>query len=141
MKTYHIATIVKEEGDGGYTAYLPDFPAVQAWAKTVPEILDKADDLLLATIRSLVERGQSVPPPADLTAVKEKLAAIRAEQQRGMGEEIICQHIAAPEQSMMAVRLTISLPKGTLAEIDRAAKLAGMTRSGYIAAAALAYGK
>jgi metal-responsive CopG/Arc/MetJ family transcriptional regulator len=49
------------------------------------------------------------------------------------------QFFAAPETDATPVRVSVSLAKSVLASVDQKAKLFGMTRSGLLAAAALAY--
>ena len=68
----------------------------------------------------------------------ERVKKERAESGLETPEDTLYQYIHAPETSKMPVRISVTIPRATLDEIDNKARDAGMTRSGYLAAAALA---
>jgi hypothetical protein len=53
------------------------------------------------------------------------------------GGKMLFQLFKAPEVDMTPVKISISLPKSTLAAIDEKARQAGLTRSGSLSTAAL----
>lgn len=139
MKNFYIAGIVREDDGSGYSVYFPDVPNVCAGGRTVPEAIENASDGLYVALRGMAEDRLEIPSPSDMETVRKKVREERALDNLPYPEDTIYQYIPAPEVSMIPVRISITMEKGILEETDRKAKLAGMTRSGFLAAAAKAY--
>jgi len=139
MKLFYIAGIVCEEDGSGYSVYFPDIPHVAAGGETVPEAVANAADGLYVALREMAEQNQEIPSPSSLEEVKAKVRKERQEDGLPYPEDTLYQYIAAPDLNMTPVRINITVPRGILSEIDGKAKLAGMSRSGYLVAAAQAY--
>ena len=139
MSRFYIAGIVKEDDGSGYSVYFPDVPNVCAGGSSVEEAIDNAIDSLYLGLRGLAEDNEDIPAPSNLEIVKKRVKEERELDDLPYPEDTIYQYIPAPVVDMVPVRVNITVPKGLLAEIDQSAKLAGMTRSGYLVAAARAY--
>ena len=139
MKAFYIAGIVREDDGSGYSVYFPDVPNVAAGGETVQEALTNAADGLYVALRGMAEQHQDIPAASDLETVKAKVRAEREEDGLPYPEDTLYQYIAAPALDMVPVRVNITVPRSILDEIDGRAKLAGMTRSGFLVAAAQAY--
>ena len=139
MATYYIAGIVKEEDGSGYSVYFPDVPNVCAGGTSVQEAIQNATDGLYIAMRGIAEDRQEAPVPSDMETVVAKVKAERAMDNLPYPENTVYQYIPAPDVNMVPVRVNVTIPKSILEEIDRNAKLAGMTRSGFLVAAAQAY--
>lgn len=139
MKKYYIAGIVKEEDGSGYSVYFPDLPNVCAGGSSIGEAIQNAEDGLYIAMRGLAEDNLPIPVPSDMETVKKKVKEERERDGLTCPEDTVYQYIAAPEVNMVPVRVNVTIPKSILEEIDRSAKLAGMTRSGFLVAAAQAY--
>ena len=139
MNRFYIAGIVKEDDGSGYSVYFPDVPNVCASGSSVEEAIMNATDGLYVGLRGMAEDNEPFPEPSDLETVKIKVREERALDHLPYPEDTIYQYIPAPGLDMMAVRVNITVPKSILAEIDANAKSAGMTRSGFLVAAARAY--
>ena len=139
MATYYIAGIVKEEDGSGYSVYFPDVPNVCASGTSIPEAVENASEGLYLALRGMAEDRLEAPAPSGLETVKAKVREIRELDDLPYPEDTVYQYIKAPAIDMVPVRVNITVPKGILEEIDNNAKLAGMSRSGFLVAAAQAY--
>lgn len=139
MNRFYIAGIVKEDDGSGYSVYFPDVPNVCASGSSVEEAIVNATDGLYLGLRGMAEDNEQIPEPSDLETIKIKVKEERALDNLPYPEDTIYQYIPAPGLDMIAVRVNITVPKSILAEIDSHAKASGMTRSGYLVAAAQAY--
>ncbi|MCR5813550.1 MAG: type II toxin-antitoxin system HicB family antitoxin [Desulfovibrio sp.] len=137
MGNYYVAGIVEEQNGSGYSVYFPDFMEVCAGGGTIPEAIANATEGLFLAVRNRIEDNRDIPEPCDLDTAKEKIKAERKEDSLET-PNIFLQYIPAPEASKMPVRISVTIPCMTLEKIDERAREAGMTRSGYLAAAALA---
>ena len=110
-----------------YGVTVPALPGCVSAGDTLEEALANAEEAILGHLEVMVEDGEPEPEPNSMVpslgpgqmigAVKVNLAELEA-----LGE---------------TVRLNISMARRTLERIDEAAKLAGTTRSGFLAMAAL----
>lgn len=139
MATYYIAGIIKEEDGSGYSVYFPDVPNVCAGGASVQEAIQNATDGLYIAMRGLAEDRQEIPVPSDMATVVAKVMEERALDNLPYPDDAVYQYIPAPDINMVPVRVNVTIPKTILDEIDRNAKLAGMTRSGFLVAAAQSY--
>ena len=139
MKVFYIAGIVPEEDGSGYSVYFPDVPNVAAGGENVQEAITNATDGLYVALRGMAEQHQEIPTASDLETVKAKVRAEREGDGLPYPEDTLYQYIAAPALDMVPVRVNITVPRSILEEIDGRAKLAGMTRNGFLVAAAQAY--
>jgi len=138
MKTYYLAAFMPAE-EGGYDIVIPDVPNAFTCADTLEEGFEMAADVLSMMLRDLVENNKAIPEPSPLEEVKIKTARHLKNIGHQPAGEILYQLVPAPNLDMVPVKVTISLPKAILADIDTKAKGYGYTRSGFLAAAAQSY--
>jgi Uncharacterized conserved protein len=138
MKKFYVAAFMPAE-EGGFDIVIPDVPNAFTCAETIEEGFVMAEEVLTMMLRDLAADKKDIPEPSSLAVVKAKTA----EHLRGIDHvpagEILYQLIPAPTLDMTPVKVTISLPKAVLEEIDRMAKSEGFTRSGFITHAAQLY--
>lgn len=123
MKTY-LALVHKEAGSA-YGLSFPDLPGCFAAAETEA-------DILRAGVEALELWFEDAPPvaPRGPEAISREVAADLA-----AGAFLIAVPLVQPQSRQK--RVNISLDAGTLEAIDQAARGLGLTRSGYLAMAAL----
>ena len=126
MKKYYIAAFVPEEDGSGYSVYFPDVPRCFTGGETLEEAMFMAE-------------RKEIPAPSGLEAVRKKVEEERALDGLSTPADTVYQLVAAPELDMVPVKVTISVPRSALDEIDKKAKEYGFTRSGLIVRAAQEY--
>lgn len=139
MTRYYIAGIIREDDGSGYSVYFPDVPNVAAGGESIEEALSNASNGLAVALRDLAERNAPIPDPSSLEEVRAKVRAEREADELPFPDDALFQYVAAPEVDLTPVRVNITLPRAVLHEVDEKARLAGMTRSGFLAAAAHAW--
>ncbi len=140
MDRYYIAGIIREADGSGYSVYFPDVPNVCAGGTSVQEALSHATEGLYVALRDIAEQNKEIPEASSLEVVQARVKALREADGLPYPDDALYQFIPAPSLDMVPVRVNVTIPRAVLGEIDAKAKLAGMTRSGYLAAAAMAYG-
>ena len=138
MRKYYFAAFIPEE-NGGYSIVIPDIPNAVTCGDSLEEGMDMAADVLAMLLRDMVENNQPVPEPSEVAAAKAKVARHLQDIEHKAAGEIMYQLIQAPSLDMVPVKLSISMPKAVLAEIDSKAKAYGYTRSGFLVHAAQTY--
>lgn len=139
MDSYYIAGIIRESDGSGYSVYFPDVPNVCAGGTSIQEAISNATEGLYVAMREIAEQNQAIPQPSSLEDVRASVKSMREADGLPYPDDALFQYIPAPAPDMVPVRVNVTIPRAVLGEIDTKAKLAGMTRSGYLAAAALAY--
>jgi predicted RNase H-like HicB family nuclease len=124
MSAFYVAVLASNR-EGEFFVTIPDLPGVNSGAATRAEALALAIDFANDYVRDLVEEGHDVPAARDIDNIP-----IEPEDEE-IGRALI--PVEVPGKS---VKVSISMDEALLARIDRAAEQVGLTRSGYIAAAA-----
>jgi len=135
MKEYYIAAFVPEAA-GNFSVYFPDIPGCVTGGYNLAECVEYGEDIFREMILELVENKKAVPVPSGLDKVREMVKDIRSEAGLPYPEDTIYQLFALPQTDDVPVRVTISLPKKLLEQLDSKAKAEGFTRSGFLARAA-----
>lgn len=117
--------LIHKDADSDYGVSFPDLPGCVSAGATLDEARAMAAEALALHLEGLAEDGEATPEPSSLEA-------IMADPVNRDGVAIL---VDAPRLAR-TVRVNITLPEDTLAEIDRAAEARGMTRSGFIVQAA-----
>jgi len=135
---YYIAVFFPATA-GGYTIMYPDIPEALSQGDNLDECMKNAAEVLALVAEEYAKARKDLPAPSSMAAVR-----AWAEQEKTSGgvdaaRECLFPIFAAPDADMTPVRVTISIPKSTLEEIDAKARLAGFTRSGFLSHAAKAY--
>jgi predicted RNase H-like HicB family nuclease len=122
---YYIALVHKDQ-DSVYSVSFPDFPGCISVCDTLDAACALSVEALAVHVEGMGEDGDAVPEPSSLEQIMEH------PENRG-GVAIL---IPLRDPTARAVRVNITLPEDTLAEIDRYAEAHGFTRSGFLAQAA-----
>jgi predicted RNase H-like HicB family nuclease len=125
MPTVIYPAIARGSRATGYTATFPDLPGASASGVDHADLLSKARDALRAHLSRMAEDDQDWPDPSDVDQVAAPA---------GEGPASVILVDVQIEES--PVRVNISIGERLLRRIDEAAERRGMTRSGFIAAAA-----
>ena len=123
---YTIAIVRQSEND--YRGTAPDLPGFQSRAPTLKAALIQSREAIQSHIENLSSKGIDIPDGQPLEIHRENPEF--AEAIWGVVE-------VAAAQSSRPIRLNISLPESLLEEIDAFAKANHLTRSGFLAKAAL----
>ena len=110
-------------GQGGVLVSFPDLPGCLTEGDNETEALALAIDALAGHILALRDLDRAVPPPSPLSALAVPHGAVTA-------------LVPGPLEDAPPVRVNVSINKALLREVDACAKREGMTRSGFLAAAA-----
>ena len=112
-----------------YGVTVPDLPGCVSAGDTLEQALANAGEAVLGHLEVMVEDGKPVPEP------NTTVPPLGPGQMIG----VVKVDLAELEALRETVRLNISMARRTLERIDEAARLAGTTRSGFLAMAALAH--
>lgn len=137
MATYYYAAFIPS--DIAYSIIVPDLPEVASQGETVEECMEMASDAVSLTIEEYAKARKTMPTPSGLDAVKRMVEAEMASIDETVPENTLFQLIQAPSVDLTPVKISISVAKSTLDNIDAKARSHGMTRSGFLVAAAQAY--
>ena len=121
----YIAYLHKEK-DSDYGVSFPDFPGCITAGRTLEEARRTAVEALALHIRGMVEDGITVPEPS-------KLDDLQNDPDLRPGVAVL----VAVELPSKRVRVNITALESQIAEIDRLAQKAGLTRSAYFVQRAL----
>lgn len=124
--TQYIALIHKE-ATSDYGVSFPDFPGCISAGETLDEARDMAAEALSLHIEGMTEDGDPLPQPSSLERVMSDPA----------NRDGVAILVDAPDETVRAVRVNVTLPENVLARIDAFAAQAGYSRSGFLAKAAL----
>ena len=125
-----VMMLIHEE-NGSFGASFPDFPGATTVADSVDALLPKAAEMLAFHVAGMAEDGEGLPllrTASQMTADPD----VRADAQGAM---MWLLDVDLPGRS---VRVNITLDETVLKRIDRAAAIAGESRSGFLAVAARA---
>ena len=122
MSTLIFVALVTGDHDAGYAATFPDLPDAAAAGPGMAELLAAAREAVQKALRKLTDTGGEWPAPTPLEQVALTPGAVA-----------VLVDVAVEDTP---VRVNISIGERLLQRIDQAAEARGMSRSGYIAAAA-----
>lgn len=135
MKTYFAAFI---PSDGQWAVLFADFE-LSTQGDTLDEAFAAAQEALRGRVKCMLEDGDALPEPSDMVQARSRIAHWCAEEDLPLAEGTLFQMVPCEEVGTRLVRVNVSFPESVLERIDAKAKLAGMTRSGFLAAAAQRY--
>ena len=116
--------LVHKDKSSDYGASFPDFPGCISAAATLEELRPMAEEALNFHVEGMREDGDALPAPSTLDEI------IKTEDYRDAAAVLV---VNVPDDEGTAVRVNITLPEKTLAQIDRKAKSLGLTRSRFLA--------
>lgn len=124
----YIALIHKEEGSD-YGVSFPDFPGCISAGATLEEAKTMALEAIVSHIQLLKEMQEPMPGPSSLEEI----------MSNPENRHSIAFLVEVP--SHHTIRINITLPEDVLSIIDRRARRLNLSRSAFLAEAALHYGK
>lgn len=138
MEKYYWAAIIKS--DDAYIILFPDFEEAVSQGYTLAECMDMGMDALSNVVDEYRKSKKDLPTPCSREEaakwVKKTLSALN---EHVAEKDIFYQLFKSPCVDNTPVRVSVSLAKSALEKIDAKAADLGMTRSGLLVAAALAY--
>ncbi len=135
MRTYFAAFI--PSGDP-WAVLFADFE-LATQGDTPAEAFAAAQEALRGRVKCMAEDGDPTPEPSDLDRARSRIARWCADEGLTLPEDTLFQMVPCEEFSSRLVRVNVSFPQSVLERIDAKAKLAGMSRSAFLAVAAGAY--
>ncbi len=122
MHTRYYPAIIDRDAGGGFWVTFPDLPGCTSAGDTIEEAMANAEEALAGHIELELERAATLPEPSDLTAI-------------GPDEDgsEVARVLVRADMPGAARVLSISLPEGLVARIDRKAELMGYSRSAFLA--------
>jgi len=124
MRSY--IALIHKDPHSEFGLSFPDFPGCISAGATLDEARTNAEEALAFHVEGMAEDGDAIPEPSSLEQ-------IMADPEN---RDAVAVLIPLREQAARTVRVNITLPEATLAEIDRYAEAHGFTRSGFLAQAA-----
>lgn len=125
--SYAVALVHEEAGHYGIS--FPDFPGCVSGGQSLDEAIERGTATLAFHVAGMVADKDPLPVLRTLSELKTD----KAFQEDAAGAVIVAVPLELPGKP---VRVNISLDEHLLESIDRAAKAAGNTRSGFLAEAA-----
>lgn len=136
--TRYVALVAIEDDSFCFT--IPDLPGFTAQfdpdeADDLDHAITLAEDVLADFTGAMLDKGTELPTPRSMGAIE-----INTIWQNRRGEDGFFVLLNARPRAAAPKRVNISMDSTTLARIDENAKARGLTRSAYLAEAALEYG-
>ncbi|WP_428427925.1 type II toxin-antitoxin system HicB family antitoxin [Pararhizobium sp.] len=119
--------LIHKDAKSDYGVSFPDFPGVISAGTDLDDARQMAADALAFHLEGLAEDGVAIAEPSSLETVM-------ADPDNRNGVAIL---VGVKMDTKKAVRVNVTLPEDVLRQIDRFAEAKGLTRSGFIALAAL----
>ena len=137
METYYAGFVPH---NGKVSVFFPDVPSCTTLGDNMEHAFLLAIEALATHLETVVNDGKPIPTPSKYEAARDGLSKLYAELGFGQLPEGVMLHpVPAPDFNMRTKQIAVSFRQHALDMIDRKAKAAGMTRSGFLAAAANAY--
>jgi predicted RNase H-like HicB family nuclease len=124
--TEYIALIHKDQ-HSSFGASFPDLPGCISAADSLEGLRPMIEESLSLHIEGLLEDGDALPEPSTLDAIVKS---------KDYTDAVAVMVVKSPEAPDATVRVNITLPEKTLAQIDRKAAQKGMSRSSFLVKAA-----
>ena len=122
----YIAVIHKEK-TSAFGASFPDLPGCISAAATLEKLRPMIEESLGLHLEGMIEDGEAVPEPSSLDKIVKS---------KDYADAVAVMVVKVPDLAGATVRVNITLPEKTLAQIDRKAAAKGMSRSGFLVKAA-----
>lgn len=116
--------------DGAWGVRIPDFPGCHGGGDTIEKAVADATRALREFATDMIDDGETIPAPRDYAAIEKAMK----KRNEPWG---ITFYIPLLVDRARPVRANISLDAALLEAIDEAAKERGLTRSAFLASAAI----
>lgn len=135
---YYIAQFLPQE-NGTYCVFFPDLEGCNTFGDTIQQAFEAAQDAATGWLEVEMDQGNPIPAPSSLVEAIAKAEANCKELKLTIPESTLYQLVPVDPQPEKPVRVNMTFAPRVLRLIDNAAEDEGMTRSGFLAAAAKAY--
>lgn len=126
--------------DGVYAVLFPDLPGCNSQGDSLEEAFSMAAEALAGYLEFLADDGDPIPKPSSKSEALIKLHEQVTRLDMGdLPEGTELHPVLAPHLDTQIKKIAVSFSQYKLDMIDRKAKAAGMTRSGFLATAASVY--
>ncbi|MGJ3523561.1 type II toxin-antitoxin system HicB family antitoxin [Nitratidesulfovibrio sp. D1] len=139
MYFYVAQFLPAEEREGAYAVTFPDLPGCITQGESLEDAFRMAQEALECHLLGMHEDNDPLPVPSSLKEARAKAETEAAEDGEVIPEGTLYQLVPAPSLDIPPVRVNISLAPHVLALVDRVAQEEGMSRSGFLVAAARHY--
>lgn len=139
MSIYFAQISPAEDKPGAYCVLFPDLDGCGTFGDNLPDALAQAKDCLTGYLNTCAKLGEEVAPPSSLEEAKKKAEAYCKEMGLDILDGAFYQAIQPGPLGEKPIQLSISMLPSLVRTIDAAAKTAGLTRSGFLSAAAKKY--
>lgn len=137
---YYFAQFLADESQiGVYNVSFPDLPGCDTFGTGTDGAMLAAMDALTGYLEVEMDRGEAIPEPSDYMTAKTKAEVQARKLDIAVPEETMYLLVPSDPKPEPFIRLNISMQPRLVTLIDRKAKEEGMTRSGFLAAAAKEY--
>lgn len=119
--------LMRKDRDSDYGVDFPDFPGCITAGETLDEAKDMAVEALAFHIEGILEDGEVIPEPSNLETI----------MANPENADAVAFLIDVPEKREKQVRVQLTIAPSVLAKIDATATAASVSRSAFIAEAAL----
>ncbi|MCL2791289.1 MAG: type II toxin-antitoxin system HicB family antitoxin [Desulfobulbus sp.] len=133
MQKAYYAVFIPDEGK--VSVLFPDVPGCVTWGENTEHAFAMAIEALEGHLEALADDGDPLPEPSGRAEVWVKFEADCASMSEPVPDGSFLQMVPAPDLDASSVRINVSFKRYLLDRIDRKATAAGMTRSGFLAAA------
>jgi predicted RNase H-like HicB family nuclease len=119
--------LLRKDHDSDYGVDFPDYPGCVTAGATLDEARRMAEEALRFHVEGLLEDGESLPEPQSIDDVMVASG----------NREAVAFLVEIPRQPSEKVRVNITLPEAALRRIDDYVRAHGLSRSSFLARAAL----
>ena len=121
--------VIHHEEDCAYGVIVPDLPGCFSAGESVDDAINQAKEAIECHLEGLIIEGEPVPTARDISA-----HAANPDYADGIWALV---DVDLSQLGDRARRINITMPERVLAMVDRAARAAGKSRSGFLADAAV----
>ena len=135
MTAYYAVFVPEDEGK--VSVWFPDVPGCASWGESAEHAFLMAMEALEGHLEAMFDDGDPIPEPSGHAQAWEKV--LKDFGGDPVPEGTSFQLVPVQDVREKPRRINVSLRPSTITMIDRKAENLGMTRSGFLAAAASAY--
>ena len=126
--------------NGVFAVLFPDLPGCNSQGDSLEEAVSMAAEALAGHLECMADDGDAIPEPSSKSAALAKLRERAARLDMGdLPEGTELYPVLSPNLDPKIKKVAVSFSQYKLDMIDRKARAAGMTRSGFLSVAASAF--
>lgn len=123
----HYIALLRKDDDSDFGVEFPDFPGCVTAGTSLDDAAKMAAEALALHVEGLLEDGEDIPEPSALDLIASRRAT------RGAVPFLV----SVPDPAKRAVRVNVTFYQDILDEIDEHAEGEGLSRSAFLARAAV----